>query len=190
MKCIDWRKVGPDKNLSHQFAAEVKNRFDALHNDITQDNIDESYTTLSKLTQEVAEEMLPKKAKSCKHQPSTEACVEQAREKLKLISAKTFHSAHFWTTWSKFLLEIFREGGKPVVPYFVLIYKKFQTWSHTSDQPFWPLSGSNLDLASWPWAYPRNYIFVKGRTPETYFTKYYNQVYLLFREVLFYLSYG
>ena len=31
--------------------------------------------------------MLPKKAKSCKHQPSTEACVEQAREKLKLISA-------------------------------------------------------------------------------------------------------
>ena len=87
MKCIDWRKVGPDKNLSHQFAAEVKNRFDALHNDITQDNIDESYTTLSKLTQEVAEEMLPKKAKSCKHQPSTEACVEQAREKLKLISA-------------------------------------------------------------------------------------------------------
>ena len=62
MKWIIWRKVGPDKNLSHQFAVEVKNRFDVLNNDITQDNIDKSYTTLSKLTQEVAEKMLPKKS--------------------------------------------------------------------------------------------------------------------------------
>ena len=75
------------KNLSHQFAVKVKNRFDAPHNDITQYNITESYTTLSKLTQVIAEETLPKKAKICKHQPSTEAYVEQAREQLKLFSA-------------------------------------------------------------------------------------------------------
>merc|ERR1712015_151746 len=86
MKSIDWRKVAHDNNLSHQYAVEVKNRFELLHNEINQDNVDESYTTLSKLTQEVAEEMLPKKSKSTKYQPTTEICVEQAREKLKLIS--------------------------------------------------------------------------------------------------------
>ena len=84
MKSIDWRKVAQDKNLSHQYAVEVKNRFELLHDEINQDNVDESYTTLSKLTQEVPKEMLPKKAKSTKYQQTK----EQAREKFKLISNK------------------------------------------------------------------------------------------------------
>ena len=92
MKTIDWRKVAQDKILSHQFAVEVKNRFELLHDEINQDNVDESYTSLSKLTQEVAKEMLPRKAKSTKYQPSTAACVEQAREKLKLISTEYHRS--------------------------------------------------------------------------------------------------
>jgi len=75
------------ESISSVFTVEVKNRFELLHEEINQDNINESYTTLSKLTQEVAEELLPKKAKSSKHQPSNTAGVEQAREKLKLISA-------------------------------------------------------------------------------------------------------
>ena len=87
MKTFDWRKVAQDKDLSHQFAVEVKNRFELLYEEINQDNVDESYTTLSKLTQEVAEELLPKKAKRSKHQPSISAGVEQARDKLNLISA-------------------------------------------------------------------------------------------------------
>ena len=92
MKTIDWRKVAQDKILSHQFAVEVKNRFELLHDEINQDNVDESYTSLSKLTQEVAKEMLPRKAKSTKYQPSTAACVEQAREKLKHISTEYHRS--------------------------------------------------------------------------------------------------
>ena len=72
--------LAQDKDLSHQFAVEVKNRFELLYEEINQDNVDESYTTLSKLTQEVAEELLPKKDKISKHQPSISAGVEQAND--------------------------------------------------------------------------------------------------------------
>ena len=107
MKSIDWRKVAQDKNLSHQYAVEVKNRFELLHDEINQDNVDESYTTLSKLTQEVAEEMLPKKAKRAKYQPTTEICVEQAREKLKLISNEYHRSP---TALLKVSLKLAKQG--------------------------------------------------------------------------------
>ena len=69
MKSIDWRKVASDNSLSNQFAVEVNNRFKSLFQAIDQENIDESYSTLSKLTEQVALEMLPKKPKRLTHQP-------------------------------------------------------------------------------------------------------------------------
>ena len=85
--CIDWRKVAQDKSLSNEFAVEVKNRFQVLFPEIEQDHIDDSYSSLSKITEQVATDMLPKKSKRSIHQPSISFIVEQARNKLKLISA-------------------------------------------------------------------------------------------------------
>ena len=63
MKTIDWRKVAQDKILSHQFAVEVKNRFELLHDEINQDNVDESYTTLSNLLKKLLRRCYPGKPK-------------------------------------------------------------------------------------------------------------------------------
>lgn len=94
MKTIDWKKVALDKDLSHQFSVAVNNKFQALYPDIVleQSNLDESYSHLSKITEEIATELLPKKTKRTSFQPSTANVVEQARENLKRLSAEYHQS--------------------------------------------------------------------------------------------------
>ena len=92
MKTIDWRKVTQDKELSTEFAVTVHNRFHSLYPNIVLDseNLEDSYSNLSKITEEVAKEMLPKKEKSTPFVPSTARVVELARDKVKCRS-KQYH---------------------------------------------------------------------------------------------------
>ena len=56
MKTIDWRKVTQDKELSKEFAVTVHNRFHSLYPNIVLDseNLEDSYSNLSKITEEIA----------------------------------------------------------------------------------------------------------------------------------------
>ena len=85
MKTIDWRKVTQDKELSKEFAVTVHNRFHSLYPNIVLDseNLEDSYSNLSKITEEIAIEMLPKKDKLTPFVPSTARVVELAGYKVK-----------------------------------------------------------------------------------------------------------
>ena len=92
MRTIDWRKVTQDKELSKEFAVTVHNRFHSLYPNIVLDSenhLEDSYFNLSKITEEIAIEMLPKKEKSTPFAPSTARIVELAREKVKCCSIQT-----------------------------------------------------------------------------------------------------
>ena len=94
MKTIDWKKVSQDKDLCKEFAITVHNRFQSLHPDIVldADNLEESYSSLTTITEEVASSLLPKKQKVIRFSPSTTELVELAREKLKQSSLEYHRS--------------------------------------------------------------------------------------------------
>ena len=94
MKTIDWKKVSQDKDLCKEFAITVHNRFQSLHPDIVldADNLEESYSSLTTITEEVASSLLPKKQKVTRFSPSTTELVELAREKLKQSSLEYHRS--------------------------------------------------------------------------------------------------
>ena len=94
MKTIDWKKVSQDKDLYKEFAVTFHIRFQLLHPDLVLDaeNLEESYSNLTTITEEVASSLLPKKQKATRFSPSTAEVVELAREKVKLTSSE-YHRA-------------------------------------------------------------------------------------------------
>ena len=94
MKTIDWRRVTQDTELSNEFAVAVHNRFQTLYPDLVLDesNLDESYSHLTKITEEIAIQTLPKKKKSLPFTPSLAEVVEKAREKVRHLSSD-YHQA-------------------------------------------------------------------------------------------------
>ena len=88
MKCIDWKAVSQNKDLSEKFAIAVHNKFQLLssNNDVELDTIDDIYSILSTATVNTATAMLPKKKSAAKNTPSHTQIVSEARDKLKSAS--------------------------------------------------------------------------------------------------------
>ena len=88
MKTIDLRKVSSNSSLSKSFTLTVYNRFQALsqNRDLDLENLDEIYSNITKATEEVALDILPKKKKRKLYEPANSLHVTTAREKLKKVS--------------------------------------------------------------------------------------------------------
>ena len=88
MKTLDWREVSSNSNLASLFTVAVMNRFQALsqNEEISIENLDDAYSNITKATEEVALDILPKKRKLKKYAPENSSHVTTAREKLKIIS--------------------------------------------------------------------------------------------------------
>ena len=88
MKCIDWKAVSQNKDLSEKFAIAVHNKFQLLSSniDVELDTIDDIYSNLSTATVNTATAMLPKKKSAAKNTPSRTQIVSEARDKLKSAS--------------------------------------------------------------------------------------------------------
>ena len=88
MKTLDWREVSSNPELSNRFTLSVKNRFQVLsqNEEISPENLDDTYSNIIKATEEIALEILPKKKKSRRYAPENSTNVTIAREKLKVTS--------------------------------------------------------------------------------------------------------
>ena len=88
MKCIDWKAIPQNKDLSEKFAIAVHNKFQLLSssNDVELDTIDDIYSNLSTATVNTATAVLPKKKAAAKSTPSRTHIVYEARGKLKSAS--------------------------------------------------------------------------------------------------------
>ena len=80
MRQINWQLVCADPNLSHQFAVEVKNRFETLTQD--SEDMELCYQRLSQATQEIALSTLPKKKKQQNSGFQSNTLVKDARQKV------------------------------------------------------------------------------------------------------------
>lgn len=91
LKRVDWVKVTRNADISGRFAVNVFNRFTPLYSEVDKDNLDSAYSSLIKITEEVALSTLPQKEKANTLKPSSDPSVLRAREKLSSAS-KIYHS--------------------------------------------------------------------------------------------------
>ena len=88
IKSIDWKEVATNPDLSKQFSVAVYNRFETLSGnvDLQLGNIEQIYSNLISATEEVAQEMLPKKQRGKRSESVKCPSVKLARDQLKSIS--------------------------------------------------------------------------------------------------------
>ena len=86
MKQIDWRLVCSNEDISHQYAVDVKNRFDTLIQE--SDDMEVYYQQLVQVTQDVAISSLPKKKKQNNPAIDSNTMVSDARSKVEKASKR------------------------------------------------------------------------------------------------------
>ena len=88
LKKIDWKETSSNPEICNRFTIEVYNRFSNLFiEDLTDENIEETYTHLINVTEKVALEQLPRKMKRNDINLKNCPTVNIARENLKRASS-------------------------------------------------------------------------------------------------------